>query len=230
MTDHHIGYLRVRNIRITTDPLQAIALDGENLEPAPVSFKIVPASLQVVATRDRVVARREQLTGLPGLAILAQTGEPLESLVLNYEPPLDFGQIFTEIATELGRALFRLREAGERAFEALVESAGKILLQVLRALARELDRSIEWFFPISLSEEKNEAIEVVHRIPGRFRLRVPRIRHDEIYRERVRSLRSDRIDSIEMNIAAASIAVTYPADFSGESIEREFLTLLGQIA
>ncbi|MEG3439384.1 diacylglycerol kinase family protein [Pannus brasiliensis CCIBt3594] len=222
-SDHHIGYLRVKKVRITTDPPQAIALDGENLDPAPVSCEIVPASLSVVVAFDTVAARRERLAGLPDLAVVNRREEPIESIVLNYEPAVDIGRILTDTITELATALLNLRSAIARSLDTLSESISRSLLQVFRSLARSIDGFLELF----LAPVVPEPIEIVHRIPGRIRLRIPGASHDADYLEQLRSrLESiDRTRSIEINPPAASIVVTYPPEIPGEQFERELLNL-----
>jgi hypothetical protein len=61
---------------------------------------------------------------------------------------------------------------------------------------------------------------VVHQIPGRIRMRVPRLKTDDTYADRLQSLLEsvDNINSIGINVSAASVVV----NFSPEVPENEF--------
>jgi hypothetical protein len=53
--------------------------------------------------------------------------------------------------------------------------------------------------------------QVVHAIPGRVRFRVPRLRHDSDYAQRLQTLTEsdDWVTDVRINRTAASIAITY---------------------
>jgi Heavy metal associated domain 2 len=61
---------------------------------------------------------------------------------------------------------------------------------------------------------------VVHQTPGRIRLRVPRLKTDDMYVSRLQSLLEsvDHVNSIRLNISAASVVI----DFNPEIPETEF--------
>jgi YegS/Rv2252/BmrU family lipid kinase len=221
-TEHHIGYLRVKRVQIATDPPQAIALDGEIVGVTPVAFEIVPSSLSVIAEWDTVVSRRERLTGLPGLEVLdTRRGSAIESITLNYEPPIDLGRVAAGEIAALGTAFLHLWKTLLRVANTLFQNSWDLIRQFCRQAARTLDLL---FFPVAPKSE------IVHRLPGRLRLRIPRLRDDADYREQLRSLLAERTSSIEINPLAASIVITYPPDRPSESMECELLTLLARIS
>ena len=55
---HHIGYLRAKQVQVTTNPPQAITIDGEMAGLTPTTFEIVPASLTVVTFYEQVIQKR----------------------------------------------------------------------------------------------------------------------------------------------------------------------------
>ncbi|ACK68695.1 diacylglycerol kinase catalytic region [Gloeothece citriformis PCC 7424] len=62
--NNHIGYLRVQKINITTNPPQPITLDGEMIEGDSIIFEVIPASLKVVASYQKVMASQEKISRL----------------------------------------------------------------------------------------------------------------------------------------------------------------------
>lgn len=80
-----------------------------------------------------------------------------------------------------------------------------------------------------LKQQTNIACSVVHAIPGRMRLRVPRIAEDSAYLERLEALlqadplvKSDRVNSI-----AASIVIQYePSKISDAQMRSHLFSLI----
>jgi|GEM_PF-3858357 len=98
--------------------------------------------------------------------------------------------------------------------------------QALATLANILDRTIEAFFEfepiepfqtqkstdnISETLTQSTSLEVVHRIAGRIRWRIPRLRNDSGYAEGLLQLLLSfpEITAVNINPMAASIAVSY---------------------
>jgi diacylglycerol kinase family enzyme len=73
-----IGYLRANQFKITTDPPQKVAIDGEVVGTTPVEIKCVPAALKVFVPSVPEVEPVEKLDGLPNLVI--ELKEPAEEL------------------------------------------------------------------------------------------------------------------------------------------------------
>jgi YegS/Rv2252/BmrU family lipid kinase len=64
-----IGYLRAKKFKITTEPAQKVAVDGEILGKTPVEIKCLPASLKIFVPTVEEVSPVEKLEGLPNLVI-----------------------------------------------------------------------------------------------------------------------------------------------------------------
>ena len=64
-----IGYLRARKVKVTTDPPQKIALDGEIIGETPVEIECVPEALTVFVPKEKVIQATEKLDHLPGIEI-----------------------------------------------------------------------------------------------------------------------------------------------------------------
>ncbi|NJR19283.1 MAG: YegS/Rv2252/BmrU family lipid kinase [Calothrix sp. CSU_2_0] len=64
-----IGYLRAKQFKITTNPPQKIAIDGEVIEAAPVEIKCIPGALNIFVPGIEEVEPLEKLEGLPNLVI-----------------------------------------------------------------------------------------------------------------------------------------------------------------
>jgi YegS/Rv2252/BmrU family lipid kinase len=64
-----IGYLRAKQFKITTNPPQKIAIDGEVLEASPVEIKCIPDALNIFVPIIPEVEPLEKLEGLPNLVI-----------------------------------------------------------------------------------------------------------------------------------------------------------------
>lgn len=64
-----IGYLRARQIKVTTHPPQKVALDGELIGTTPIEVKCVPQGLTIFAPVAENQQPVEKLEGLPNLVI-----------------------------------------------------------------------------------------------------------------------------------------------------------------
>lgn len=64
-----IGYLRSKDVRITTTPPQKVVLDGEMIGTTPLTISCVPNSLTLMVPQQPVQAKTEDLSGLPNLTI-----------------------------------------------------------------------------------------------------------------------------------------------------------------
>lgn len=64
-----IGYLRAKQFKITTNPLQKVVVDGEILGKTPVEIHCVPAGLKVFVPSVDEQEPVERLEGLPNLTI-----------------------------------------------------------------------------------------------------------------------------------------------------------------
>ena len=64
-----IGFLRAKQFKITTDPPQKVALDGEIVGTTPIEVKCVPAGLKIFVPSVEEVEPTEKLQGLSNLII-----------------------------------------------------------------------------------------------------------------------------------------------------------------
>lgn len=64
-----IGYLRARRIKVTTDPPQKVALDGEIIGTTPIDVECIPGGLTILMPLSEEVQPLEKLEGLPELRI-----------------------------------------------------------------------------------------------------------------------------------------------------------------
>ncbi len=64
-----IGYLRAKRIKVTTDPPQKVALDGEIIGTTPIEVECIPNGITVFAPASPDIAPLEKLEGLPNLQI-----------------------------------------------------------------------------------------------------------------------------------------------------------------
>ncbi|MBD2451818.1 YegS/Rv2252/BmrU family lipid kinase [Nostoc sp. FACHB-152] len=64
-----IGYLRAKQFKITTDPVQKVVVDGEIVGTTPIEVKCVPAGLKVFVPTIEEAEVAEKLDGLPNLVI-----------------------------------------------------------------------------------------------------------------------------------------------------------------
>ncbi|WP_413160880.1 YegS/Rv2252/BmrU family lipid kinase [Capilliphycus salinus ALCB114379] len=71
-----IGYFRTQRIRVTTDPPQKVAVDGEVIGKTPVEIECVSRQLKVFVPDKFSSEQPEKLEGLPGLKIKSKTGKP----------------------------------------------------------------------------------------------------------------------------------------------------------
>ncbi|USR90759.1 hypothetical protein NEA10_18365 [Phormidium yuhuli AB48] len=63
----------------------------------------------------------------------------------------------------------------------------------------------------TVASQEPEDYTIVHSVPGRIRLRIPRLRTDAIYAKRLQALlvEESRVKSARINRAAASLAIQY---------------------
>ncbi len=64
-----IGYLRAKRIKVTTEPPQKVALDGEIIGTTPIEVECIPQGITVFAPASPEIAPLEKLEGLPNLMI-----------------------------------------------------------------------------------------------------------------------------------------------------------------
>ncbi len=70
------GYLRAKNIKVTTDPPQEVVLDGELVGHTPVEIECVPGGLTVLVPARPEEDPTEKLEGLPNLRIEPKASPP----------------------------------------------------------------------------------------------------------------------------------------------------------
>lgn len=69
-----IGYLRARKVRIDTDPVQKVVLDGELYGTTPIVVECIPRSLTLfVPATPEAEAPAEKLEGLPNLTVIPKS-------------------------------------------------------------------------------------------------------------------------------------------------------------
>jgi len=68
-TREDIGYLRTKKVRVSTDPPQKIALDGELIGETPVEIECLPKALAVFIPKEKAIQATEKLDHLPGIEI-----------------------------------------------------------------------------------------------------------------------------------------------------------------
>ncbi|MGB3694769.1 MAG: YegS/Rv2252/BmrU family lipid kinase [Spirulinaceae cyanobacterium] len=64
-----IGYLRAKEIKVTTNPPQQVVLDGELIGKTPVSIKCIPQCLTIFVPMTKAERPAEKLAGLPELKV-----------------------------------------------------------------------------------------------------------------------------------------------------------------
>jgi YegS/Rv2252/BmrU family lipid kinase len=64
-----IGYMRARKVKITTDPPQKVALDGEIIGTTPINVECLPGALTIFMPNGEEEQPTEKLEGLPNLEI-----------------------------------------------------------------------------------------------------------------------------------------------------------------
>lgn len=68
--DHEgIGYLRTKQVKVTTEPPQKVVLDGEVVGTTPILVECIPDGLTIFVPETYVEEPVEKLEGLPGLEI-----------------------------------------------------------------------------------------------------------------------------------------------------------------
>lgn len=68
-----IGFLRSKRVKVSTDPLQRVALDGEMIDAGPVEIVCVPKGLNLIMPQQPPSASPENITELPGITIELKT-------------------------------------------------------------------------------------------------------------------------------------------------------------
>jgi YegS/Rv2252/BmrU family lipid kinase len=68
-----IGYLRARQVKITTDPPQKVVVDGEMMGTTPVEIQCIPAGLTIFVPPLEDKDSAEKLEGLPNLEVEIKT-------------------------------------------------------------------------------------------------------------------------------------------------------------
>mgnify|MGYP001049092676 CR=1 FL=1 len=66
----HIGYLRAKRVKVTTDPPQKVVVDGDMRGETPIEFECVPKALTIFTPKARANQRTESLEGLPDLEVI----------------------------------------------------------------------------------------------------------------------------------------------------------------
>lgn len=64
-----IGYLRTKQVKITTDPPQKVVLDGEMVGTTPIEVVCIPEGLKIFVPSVEEIELAEKLDGLPNLTI-----------------------------------------------------------------------------------------------------------------------------------------------------------------
>ena len=67
-----IGYLRTKQVKITTEPPQKVVLDGEIIGSTPIEIKCIPQGLTIFTPKEHVIQATEKLDHLPGIKITAK--------------------------------------------------------------------------------------------------------------------------------------------------------------
>jgi hypothetical protein len=71
---------------------------------------------------------------------------------------------------------------------------------------------------------------VLHQTPGRIRMRVPRLRSDEAYANRLQSLLEsvDKVMSIRISVSAASVVISFSPEIPGMEFARMLVKTIEQ--
>ncbi|MDJ0694193.1 YegS/Rv2252/BmrU family lipid kinase [Mastigocoleus sp. MO_188.B34] len=69
VTRDDIGYLRVKQVKVTTEPPQKVVLDGELIGETPIEVVCVPKGLNVFVPLIPAEELTEKIEGLPGLEV-----------------------------------------------------------------------------------------------------------------------------------------------------------------
>ena len=64
-----IGYLRTKWVKVSTNPLQKVVLDGEIVGTTPIEVECIPAGLTVFAPAEQITQAEEKLEHLSGIEI-----------------------------------------------------------------------------------------------------------------------------------------------------------------
>lgn len=123
--------------------------------------------------------------------------------------------IFPVLIGLLITSRFQLRGAN-----ALLVNLG--VATICRQLFRELKKNSS--SPVSTPEIsqasllENEEVRVIHKIPGRIRLRIPRIREDGLFAKRLKKLleNEENVIDVRINRTVASVVINYDTGGSTE--------------
>ena len=177
-----------------------------------------------------------------GAAVVRRTGEVMGSIpVFESITLFQFQEDMSDKASEhaqlyLSRSVRRTLAAIDQAGLA-EELEGIERLAVLQNLLVDLITYLEDMEGFSVSPEKRkrarlrgsaaEALPatdatVVHQIPGRIRIRVPRLKTDDTYAPRLQSLLEsvDNVRSVRTNVSAASVVIGFNPDLPGMEFAR----------
>lgn len=240
---HHIGYLRAKQVQVTTNPPQAITIDGEMAGETPTTVEIVPASLTVVTFYEQVVQKR--LRGLLDLTVAEET--QVEVLVVKYYvPPLNWERTLTKVIAEIAETSIAWWETFRRASIEVGELLIKSLHQALAAVAKSIDQlgeslplshraevdQLEESIPMGETFPPSTAPEIVHQIAGRIRWRIPRLRKDAGYAAQLQQILEsvEGVTEVKINSIAASLAVSYTEDsLSVKEFEQKIKLAMAQV-
>ena len=75
-----VGYLRTREVKVTTEPPQKVVLDGEIIGSTPIEIKCIPEGLTIFTPKEQVIQAQEKLDHLPGIKITAKESSSKEQI------------------------------------------------------------------------------------------------------------------------------------------------------
>jgi hypothetical protein len=81
---------------------------------------------------------------------------------------------------------------------------------------------------LSLNQEQDSDYKIVHYIPGRIRLSIPKVRKDQDYAQKVEQLleQDERITAVRINSTTGSVVVHYLKEALGDISEPELALML----
>jgi YegS/Rv2252/BmrU family lipid kinase len=71
-----IGYLRTKWVKVTTDPVQKVVVDGELVGTTPIEVQSIPGGLKVFAPPEQVMQAEEKIEHLAGVEIISKGLRP----------------------------------------------------------------------------------------------------------------------------------------------------------
>ncbi|MBW4649902.1 MAG: YegS/Rv2252/BmrU family lipid kinase [Kastovskya adunca ATA6-11-RM4] len=72
-----IGYLRAKNLKISTVPPQKVVVDGEIVGTTPIDIDCLPGALTIMVPASQALPPPERLQGLPGLVVESKQADDL---------------------------------------------------------------------------------------------------------------------------------------------------------